>query len=206
VTYPCVSPRLCARVAVTSAGLLAIALTALGTIILSATSAAAHVSLISSAPADGSTPAEAPRAVRLTFSESVLKRFASIAVTGPAGQRVDNGKPNVAGAVVSVPLQPLTVPGHYTVGWRVVSEDGHPVAGALRFNISAAAAAAAAEGDTTGTGPPATPTARSSKAGAASGPAAGGNFVTDHVWHFLIGAVVVLIGAVLLWRERRMAR
>jgi methionine-rich copper-binding protein CopC len=44
--------------------------------------------------------------------------------------------PTTAAQQISVPLPPLT-PGTYSVMWRVVSDDGHMMAGTLHFTISA---------------------------------------------------------------------
>jgi methionine-rich copper-binding protein CopC len=44
--------------------------------------------------------------------------------------------PTTAAQQVSIPLPPLT-PGTYSVSWRVVSDDGHIVGGALHFTLTA---------------------------------------------------------------------
>jgi methionine-rich copper-binding protein CopC len=46
--------------------------------------------------------------------------------------------PTTAAQQVTVPLPPLT-PGAYLVAWRVISDDGHVMAGVLHFTLSAAA-------------------------------------------------------------------
>jgi len=46
---------------------------------------------------------------------------------------------------VYAPLDAVTNPGRYTITFRVMSDDGHPVSGTLAFTLTASAANAAAE-------------------------------------------------------------
>jgi methionine-rich copper-binding protein CopC len=96
--------------------------------------AAAHNSLKSSTPADGEQLTTAPTEVTLTFMQSADPRFVKVAVRGPGGASATAGGPTVTGTVVHQPLGPLTS-GKYTVEYRVVSQDGHPVSGALSFTL-----------------------------------------------------------------------
>jgi methionine-rich copper-binding protein CopC len=116
-------------------------LSAVLTIVLLAIAApaSAHTELVSSAPAAGSTAAS-PTAVKLTFSEQIDVRFARVSAKGPGGAEVTVGKPTVTGTVVSQPIAPRE-PGKYTVAYRIVSADGHPVSNSLSFTVTAPAAA-----------------------------------------------------------------
>jgi methionine-rich copper-binding protein CopC len=135
-----------------AAALVATALTAVAAAILAAPpSAAAHAALISSIPRDTSTVAVAPRAVTLTFDQPIQADGAEVAVTDPAGSTVTAAAPQVRGAVV-VQQVPVIGPGTFTVAYRVVSADGHPVQGVLSFTIG------------TGSSPPA-PTAGNRRSG-----------------------------------------
>jgi methionine-rich copper-binding protein CopC len=55
-------------------------------------------------------------------------------VTGPSGQRVDDGRPRIDGRVMSVPLR-ADQPGTYRVKWRVLSVDTHATEGAFSFQV-----------------------------------------------------------------------
>lgn len=91
------------------------------------------MSLVSATPADGSTTARPPERVELTFSEEVDARFVQLAVLGPDAAPVTSGSPVTEGTAVSAGLGASLPPGEYGVSFRVVSADGHPVAGELRF-------------------------------------------------------------------------
>jgi methionine-rich copper-binding protein CopC len=107
--------------------------------VLGAGSASAHSVLLETAPARGGTVDTAPATVALTFTEMPQGEFSTIHVTGPDGQRRDNGHVQVVNDVVTEPLAGTRPAGRYVVDWRVVSADGHPVSGEFAFTAQAAA-------------------------------------------------------------------
>jgi hypothetical protein len=121
--------------------------------LLTVPSAQAHASLIASSPAAGSTVTEQPGVVELTFSEAVQTEFAQVAVLRDDGAAFHVGTPQVIGSVVTQPVGDLP-DGNYTISYRVVSADGHPVTGTVDF----AAAAGADEAEAAATPAPVTPT------------------------------------------------
>ncbi|WP_262704855.1 MULTISPECIES: copper resistance CopC/CopD family protein [Streptomyces] len=105
-----------------------------------ASSASAHAALTSTDPADGSVVKTAPREVTLNFSEGVLLSGDSVRVLDPKGKRVDTGKTaHVDGksSTAAAGLHSGLPDGTYTVAWKAVSEDSHPVSGAFTFSIGA---------------------------------------------------------------------
>lgn len=123
---------------------IAAALGTLGTLLAlmlaGAAPASAHATLDSTDPAQNSVVATAPPAVTLTFSESVSLSGDSVRVLDPAGKAVDTGNPAHAdgkGNTARVGLNSGLANGTYTVAWRAVSEDSHPVGGAFTFSIGA---------------------------------------------------------------------
>ncbi|GAA2292902.1 copper resistance CopC/CopD family protein [Streptomyces violaceusniger] len=105
-----------------------------------ANSASAHAALTSTDPADGSVVKTAPREVTLNFSEGVLLSGDSVRVLDPKGKRVDTGKTAHVGGKSSTAAAGLhsgLPDGTYTVAWKAVSEDSHPVSGAFTFSIGA---------------------------------------------------------------------
>jgi copper transport protein len=107
-----------------------------------ATPASAHAALIHTDPADGSVVKTAPQQVVLTFSEGVLLSADSLRVLDPAGTNVATGAPGHAaakdsGSTATVALRPGLGNGTYTVAWKAVSQDSHPVAGAFTFSVGA---------------------------------------------------------------------
>ncbi|MFC5910381.1 copper resistance protein CopC [Streptacidiphilus monticola] len=139
-------PTLFRRLAVLLAAVAALLFTAGGT-------ASAHAALLSTDPAQGSVLATAPSAVTLHFSETVVLETDAIRVFDPAGKRVDNGASGHAGSDAStarVALSAALPQGTYTVAWRVVSADSHPVAGAFTFSFGHASATSVTAGPSSG--------------------------------------------------------
>lgn len=115
---------------------LALALAATVTIWLPASPAFAHAAFTGSTPSDGETLQGPPDQIRLEFNETVDERFVETALTGPDGQPVDIGETTVeVGAVIFT--ADITAAGDYTVGYRIVSTDGHPVEGEITFTVTA---------------------------------------------------------------------
>lgn len=98
--------------------------------------ATAHASLTGSDPAAGSVLATAPERITLEFNEDVAARPA-VVVTAPDGSAVDVGAVRPDGASVVADVADADQRGVYTVAYRVVSADGHPVEGELEYTVSA---------------------------------------------------------------------
>lgn len=113
-------------------------LTVTGTIGLAGT-AAAHTDLTSSDPAAGSTLAAPPGSITLTFNEPVQNFEPVITLTGPEGQPYPTSAPIVDSTVVRSDVAELGPAGTYTIAYRVVSVDGHPVTGQVQFQFAPAA-------------------------------------------------------------------
>ncbi|MFE3555783.1 copper resistance protein CopC [Streptomyces sp. NPDC059193] len=119
-----------------------------------APAAFAHTDLTSSTPADGATLDALPASIGLTFSDDMSREYAKLALTAPDGTAAGAGEPQVDGKSASLAVQPGLPPGTYTVGYRVVSADGHPVSGSYRFTVrETALAAPAAPSPTPSAGP-----------------------------------------------------
>lgn len=111
----------------------AVAATALVGAPAAAVPPAAHARLNTSTPAAGAVVAQAPAAVVLTFNRDIAPP-ATVAVTAPSGDRVGTGDPVVRGKVVSAPIA-AREQGSYTVAFRAVSVDGHPITGRFVFSV-----------------------------------------------------------------------
>jgi copper transport protein len=99
--------------------------------------AAAHATLVSTTPAEGSVVHGVVRMVSATFDESVGVSTDSLRVFDPSGRQVDVGGTHAGPGTgtVEVSLNTSLPDGTYTVAWRVVSADSHPVQGAFTFSI-----------------------------------------------------------------------
>ncbi|ANE78466.1 hypothetical protein A7U43_03130 [Mycobacterium adipatum] len=100
--------------------------------------AAAHTAMTASDPAEGSTPIAAPVSITLTFNEEINPTFASAVLNDAGGRNWLTNSPQVQGSQLRVDLGPDLLPnGEYTVGYRVLSADGHPVSGSFAFTLNA---------------------------------------------------------------------
>lgn len=164
-----------------------------------ASSAAAlpmHAALASSTPADGATVTSADEVV-LTFNEDVNPDFVAVRVTGPDGSEVE-GDPTVEGRSVRQPLAAALPAGRHQVAYRVVSADGHPVAGTLTFTTAATPASGSpAATETASATAAATPTAdaASPTPSTAAAPVSG---EADDGIPWLVIAVVGIVAAAVL--------
>ncbi|WP_239015168.1 copper resistance protein CopC [Streptomyces sp. CdTB01] len=137
------------------------ALLLLGTVLAlllgGAGAASAHATLNRSDPADSAVVKTAPKQITLTFSEAVTLSDGSLRVLSPKNLRVDRGPVGHAAGkadTARVTLAGKLPEGTYTVAWRAVSSDSHPISGAFTFSLgqpSATAAVVSAQpaGDTT---------------------------------------------------------
>ncbi|UMP05890.1 copper resistance CopC family protein [Amycolatopsis sp. EV170708-02-1] len=123
----------------------ALATTVLFLALACAQPAMAHSVLVSSDPAKDSSLASAPAAVTLVFNEPLDSGFTELTVLGPDGtSHWEGGKPVITGEKLSAPLRALGAAGVYTVRYRVVSADGHPVSGSVPFTLTTAGPGTAA--------------------------------------------------------------
>ncbi len=101
--------------------------------------ASAHARLVGSKPADGAVLATPPADVRLLFDDVVRPAGGDRAVDA-AGRSVLGGPARRLGGndrALVIPLRPGLTRGTYTVRWRVISDDGHLIAGVLAFGVGA---------------------------------------------------------------------
>jgi methionine-rich copper-binding protein CopC len=118
----------------TKRALVVVALAFIG-LLGSSSPAAAHSRLEATNPANGATIDKQISEVTLQFSEPVDGRFSMVVVKGPGGVSYSMGKLSVTDNTVTQPVKPLRS-GQYTMAWRVVSADGHPVQGSLGFTAA----------------------------------------------------------------------
>ncbi|WP_149361525.1 copper resistance CopC/CopD family protein [Lolliginicoccus suaedae] len=107
--------------------------------------AAAHASLVGTTPSDGSQVDGSPGAVNLRFSEPITLVEDSIRVLDRDAERVDTGgsRQDASPEQASVALLPGLPDGVYTVAWRVISGDSHPIRGSFTFTVGDPADASA---------------------------------------------------------------
>jgi methionine-rich copper-binding protein CopC len=173
--------------------------TALGALVLSLAGsgiAAAHTALASSDPAGEATATASPAAIVLTFTEDINPAFANVAVSSTDGRNWVIGNPRVDGPRLTAAVGPDRLTnGAYTVGYRVVSADGHPVTGSYNFTVA---------------GPPVQTPATHTPAGAAPNaaepPAASPGADTKPSILIAAAAGLALGGVITFWQSRRRRR
>ena len=149
--------------------------------------AAAHTRLLGSDPADGTSLDTAPTRISLQFNEAMQPGFSTVTVIGPDGTAFQTGDVTADGGAVSIGVAPLGAAGRYEIGYRVISEDGHPVTGSVSFTMTAAGAVpTAAPSASTGAAPAPAAAAARPPAEPQGGP----------VWPWIVGALVLLGGGV----------
>lgn len=162
--------------------LAALTLLVAAAVLLGGAPAQAHNILTSAYPARGTSINESPKYVAVTFDKPVQDGFTELTVTGPDGTRWQTGSPTIDGNTVSATLDPLGPVGLYTIGYRIVSADGHPVSGSSTFTLTVA-----------GTGRPVTAQLQNGTATTATG---------TPIWPWIVGAGAVLLLA--LFTARRL--
>lgn len=154
--------------------------------------AAAHAELMGSSPTEGSAPTPPP-AVELTFSDPLKPPFTTIALTDGSGRPVATPSPAVAGNKATLSFTG-TAPGPYTVAYRVLSEDGHPITGKISFTVQQGTPTT--QPSTALAPPPAAP---------APAPAAADQGTPGAVWWLVgVAAAVLVVGGGVFFTFRRL--
>lgn len=167
--------------------------------------AQAHDYLVGSTPKLNSTITTAPGRVSLKFNDIVLTRPAppQVSVRGPGGRYYGSGCAKVTDTdVVTLPVT-LGAAGKYTVTWRIVSADGHPVSDSLSFTYHPKAGVAGAKG--IAAPKPCTANATGTDTTQPAGKSSGSGVPTGAIVAVVIIVVVGVAGAALivLTRGRR---
>jgi copper resistance protein C len=172
--------------------------------------AAAHDAAESTSPAQGAAVSAPPEQVSVTLNKNPLGIGASISVKDAAGAEWAEGPVEIVDNVVSQKVRAGGPAGQYTVAWRVVSSDSHPIEGAFAFTAASAApgASPAASPTAAGTVPslgtaPAMGTAQPGTTAEPADPAAAGQ---PFQWSIVIFAAVAagLLATLAVLARRRL--
>lgn len=158
-----------------------------------ATAASAHDSLVSSNPAAGDSVASLSE-VSLDFSANLLGYDGGniVIVLGPDGRHYESDCVALAGPTLTLPVA-LGAPGDYTVEWRAVSSDGHPVSGVIPFTYTGASTSPGTDASVCASAAGATAAPETSSAASES---AGMSGLT--IGLLAGGAVIVLVGVLVV--------
>jgi copper transport protein len=101
--------------------------------------AQAHAILVGTTPRESVVVQTSPQRVTLRFNEAVETKFGQVRVYDGQARRVDRGVvQQPTDRSVAVALKPRLARGTYTVTYRVLSADAHPIAGGFVFHVGAA--------------------------------------------------------------------
>ncbi|HWV20987.1 MAG TPA: copper resistance protein CopC [Devosia sp.] len=102
-------------------------------VLLPAEGAFAHAQLLSTAPRDNAIVQTAPEVIALNFNEPVTPL--AVRLIGPDGNGLDLTGQAQGGATTEIMMPAEMAAGTHVLSWRVVSADGHPIAGSLLFSL-----------------------------------------------------------------------
>lgn len=195
-----------------------VTLTALAAITLSATAAvavamfgavpaaSAHEQVVSSSPAASEQLTAAPSEVAVNFTDDIMNIGAVMLLSDEAGAEWQLGEVVLEGVTARAAVDAELPDGRYTLAWRVVSGDGHPISGVVPFTVGAVAEAPVAVPSATGA--PAGETAIGSTDDSAQNPPAASaeTGMPQPLRIVLIGAGGAALALAVAWLITRWAR
>lgn len=105
----------------------------------------AHSKLESSTPAADAKITESVKEVNLSFNENIDENLSTLKVKNAQGEAVEVSEVKVNQNTMAGTLAAPLPSGSYTVEWKIVGGDGHPVDGTYAFEVDAPEAEAATE-------------------------------------------------------------
>ncbi|XLP23902.1 copper resistance CopC/CopD family protein [Bacillus toyonensis] len=115
-------------------------------IILIPKSASAHAYVVKSNPAENETLKKAPTVVKIEFDEDIqVSHFNTLFVRDTSGKRVDLKDAHIDKRnkkLLEAGVKENLKDGLYSIQWKAISADGHPIQGVIPFQIGLAEAGA----------------------------------------------------------------
>ena len=108
-------------------------------IFLAPISSYAHSTLVTSNPKSGAALSKSPNSISLTFNENLIKiagkNVSRLSLTDSNNSVIKLGKTNINKSRITAKIISALKSGNYKIRFRVVSSDGHPISGAIKFSI-----------------------------------------------------------------------
>ncbi|ALE06019.1 hypothetical protein AL755_11935 [Arthrobacter sp. ERGS1:01] len=98
--------------------------------------AQAHDVLEGTTPANGSTVTSIPATIGMTFNNTPEAIGSEIFIKDAGGTNWASGPVDIIDNHVTQAVKPGAPAGKYTVEWRVVSSDSHPIEGTFTFTVT----------------------------------------------------------------------
>lgn len=175
-----------------------------------ATPAQAHDELVSSYPEADSTVPGSPEEITLSFSGELIAgmQSAAVEVIAPDGENIATDAPSEDGTSITQHLTPDPPAGVFTVRWKVVSSDGHPISGEYTYTVEPGVVASnpAATPSTALQTPTPSPTATETSADNGYGGETSGGGDAFPILAAAAGAIILggaLVVVLMVGRERR---
>lgn len=153
-------------------------------VLFAAAPASAHDAAESSSPAQGATVATPPEKVSITFNKDPLALGSQIQVKDAGGTNWAEGAVEIVDNVASQKLRAGAPAGEFTVVWRVVSSDSHPIEGTFKFTATSGASGSAAASPTAGQ----VPTAGTAQPGTTTAPEPAPDAAEPFPWSLVLFA------------------
>lgn len=176
--------------------------------------AIAHDEAIATNPEDGATLETVPETITIEFSNAPIALGSVVTIEDADGVDRAVGEVEIDGNAAVQAVDPSAPAGTYTVSWRVVSSDSHPIEGTFGFTAEDAApdssqapeedAASEPAPEESAAAEPATASQESVTADAPASDESAGAGIPAVFGVVLVVILVVLAGVagVLLWRRR----
>lgn len=97
----------------------------------------AHSKLQSSIPAADAKVTEAVQELSLSFNEKIDSTLSTLSIKNDKGEKLDTTEVKVEENLLKASLEKPLDSGSYTVEWKIVGRDGHPVKGTYTFQVEA---------------------------------------------------------------------
>lgn len=114
------------------------------TLIVPVSGAQAHDVLEGTTPANGSTVATMPHSIQMTFNNTPIAIGSEILIKDSTGKNWATGPVSIVDNLVTQDLNPGAPAGAFSVDWRIVSSDSHPIEGKFSFTVAGAGGSSAA--------------------------------------------------------------
>ena len=157
--------------------------------------ASAHDAAESTSPAQGAALAAPPTEVSVTFGNTPLGIGSSFSVKDAGGTEWADGSVQIVDNTATQKLRPGGPAGKYTVAWRVVSSDSHPIEGTFTFTAASGGAASATSGPSaagSATAAGAVPGMGTAQPGVTEEPAEPANAGEPFQWSIVVFAAVAV--------------
>lgn len=102
-------------------------------LLLSSAAVSAHTALEASSPADGEVMTEEPQEIILEFNTG-LEEASSFTVENAEGEEIPFGIALEEQKMIGTPGSAMA-DGEYTVNWKIIGADGHPIEGTYAFTV-----------------------------------------------------------------------